>query len=148
MSGAHPAAPAKRTPGRWPARCSWSAPVMNSTLPARVQLCGRVRSWLQQHLDRLALVHRAIALGGLIERELDVEDLARVDLPVPDEVDELGQEAAHRGGAAVHVREAPEQVHASERDAVRDADEADVSARACGVQRLAHRFLRADRLDD
>jgi hypothetical protein len=33
------------------------------------------------HLDRAPLVHRFVALGGLRERQLGVEDLARVDLP-------------------------------------------------------------------
>ena len=88
------------------------------------------RSGTQEDLDRLALVHRAIAVGGLLERQLEVEDLARVDLAVPDKVDQLGQEATHRRGSAVQVGEAPEQVHAIDGDAVRDADEADVSAGA------------------
>jgi hypothetical protein len=34
-------------------------------------------------------------LGGLLERQGEVEDLAGVDLSVPDQVDELGQELAH-----------------------------------------------------
>jgi len=46
------------------------------------------------------------------------------------------------------LREAPEQVHAVQCDAVGDADEPDVAAGARGVQRLVHRLLRADRLDD
>jgi hypothetical protein len=60
--------------------------------PARVY-----QSTPQEHLDRLALVHRAVAGGGLVERQLEVQDLARVDLAVPDRVDQLGQEAADGG---------------------------------------------------
>jgi hypothetical protein len=41
-------------------------------------------------LDRAALVHRAVALRHLLERQLQVEDFAGVDLPVPDQVDQLG----------------------------------------------------------
>ena len=96
---------------------------------------------------RLALVHRAVGGGGFVQRQLEVEDLARVDLALPDEVDELGQEAAHRRRAAVDVREAPEQVHSVHCDAVSDADEPDVAAGARGVDGLHHRFLGADGLD-
>src|SRR4051812_8199063 len=108
--------------------------------------CSLTPSWAQERLDRLALVHGAVALRGLFQRQLEVEDLARVDLPVPDEIHQLGQEAAYRGRAAVHVREAPEQVHSVERDAVRDADEPDMAAGARGVRGLIHRLLRPDRL--
>jgi hypothetical protein len=64
-------------------------------------------SWAEEYLDRLPPVHGLVAGEGLVEGEFEVEDLARVDLAVPDQLDELGQEAAHRGGAAVqvHVRE-------------------------------------------
>ena len=48
----------------------------------------------QQRLDRAALVHRAVALRHLLKRQGQVEDLAGVDLPVPDQVDKLGQIAA------------------------------------------------------
>src|SRR5215218_6246124 len=117
-------------------------------MSARFPVCRRARLWPQEYLDRLALVHRTVGGGGLVERELEVEDLARVDLAVPDEVDEFGQEAAYRRGAAVHVREAPEQVHAVDGDAVGDADEADMAAGARSVEGLVHRLLRADGLDD
>src|SRR5215211_6651608 len=88
----------------------------------------RSGSWAQEDLDRLALVHRAVAVGGLVERQRDVEDLAGVDLAVPDEVDQLGQEAPHWGRPAVDMGEAPEQVHAVQRDAMGDADEPDMAA--------------------
>src|SRR5919202_3716475 len=49
----------------------------------------------EQDLGGAALVHRLVALGGLLEGEDEVEDLAGVDLPVPDELDQVRQEAAH-----------------------------------------------------
>ena len=52
---------------------------MNATLPSD-------RSRPQEHLDRVALVHRAVGVGGLIERQGEIEDLAWLDPAVPDEV--------------------------------------------------------------
>ena len=34
------------------------------------------RSGAQEHLDRIALVHRAIGIRGVVERQLEIEDLA------------------------------------------------------------------------
>jgi hypothetical protein len=48
----------------------------------------------------------------------------------------------------VHVREAPEQVHAFDRDAMGDPHAADVPAWWRGVNGLVHRLLGADGLDD
>jgi hypothetical protein len=53
--------------------------------------------WPQWGLDGAAFVHGPVALG-LVERQGQVEDLAGLDLAVADQVDELGQEAAYRGG--------------------------------------------------
>src|SRR5438034_145418 len=106
------------------------------------------RSGAQERLDRAPFVHRLVAGCGVVERQLEVEDSSWVDLAVPDHLDQLGQEAAHRGGAAVQMDEAPEQVHRRYLDAMGDADEADVPAGAGGVDRLQHRLLGADRLDD
>src|SRR3954468_24874046 len=80
----------------------------------------------EQGLDGAALVHRPVALGGLVQRQGEVEDLARVDGAVADELDELGQEAAHRGRSAVQVHTGEEQLVAGQRDVVADADVADV----------------------
>lgn len=63
----------------------------------------------EQDLDGAAVVHRPVALGGAVEREGEVEDLSRVDLATPDEVDQLGQEATHRRGSAVQVDAGEEQ---------------------------------------
>src|SRR5687767_2019837 len=43
-----------------------------------------VESRAQEHLDRASLIHRLVALGGVCERQLDVEDLAWIDLAGPD----------------------------------------------------------------
>lgn len=48
-------------------------------------------------------VYRLVAGRGLVQRELEAEHLAGVDLEVPNQVDELGQEPADRGEAAVQV---------------------------------------------
>jgi hypothetical protein len=45
----------------------------------------------------------ADTLCRLVERELEVEHLAWIYLAVPDEIDQLGQEAAHGGRAAVQT---------------------------------------------
>ena len=60
-------------------------------------------SGAEQDLDGLPGVHRLVAGRCLVQRELEVEHLAGVDPPVPDQVDELGQEPADGGGAAVQV---------------------------------------------
>jgi hypothetical protein len=49
---------------------------------------SRAGSECQEHFGGAALVHRLVALGCLIEREGEVEDLARVDLAVPDQLDQ------------------------------------------------------------
>lgn len=48
----------------------------------------------QQCLDRAALVHRTVALRYLLQWQRQIEDLARIDRPAPDQVDQLGEEAA------------------------------------------------------
>src|SRR5437868_6040063 len=62
-----------------------------------------VVSWPKQRFDRPALVHRAIAFGDLFERQCEVEDLARIDLLVPHQFDQMGQKAAYGRGAAVEM---------------------------------------------
>src|SRR5215208_5284632 len=106
------------------------------------------RSRPQQRLDRAALVHRAVALRHLLKRQLQVEDLAGVDLPVPDQLDKLGQEAPHRGGTAVQVHMREEELLPRDLHVVEHAHEPDVTACPRGADGLHHRLLRADRLDD
>jgi hypothetical protein len=47
----------------------------------RSQRCKDLRE--QQRLDRAALVHRTVALRHLLEGQRKVEDLAGVNLPLP-----------------------------------------------------------------
>src|SRR5574337_994143 len=98
----------------------------------------------QQRLDRAALVHGAIALRHLVERQSQIEDLAGVDLSVPDQINQLGQEAAHRRRATVEMDVGEKQLLAVELDPVRDADETYRPARTGGPDRLHHRLLGAD----
>src|ERR671913_138557 len=102
----------------------------------------------EQHFRGGALVHRLVALRRLVQREGEVEDLAGVDLAVPDEQDQLGQVLRDGGGAAVDVDTGHEQLVAGDRDIVGDADEAHVTARPGGVDRLHHGLLGTDGLDD
>src|SRR5256886_993513 len=95
----------------------------------------------EQHLDGAAFVHGAVALGDLRHGQFHVEHLAGVDLPVPYEVDQRGQVAAHRGGTAVEVNVGEEQSLAVQLDPVRNTDIGDVPALASGADRLLHRFL-------
>ncbi len=57
----------------------------------------------QQHLNGTVLVHRTVALHHLVKRQDQVEDLAGVDLLIPDEIDQFGQVTAYRDWAAVEV---------------------------------------------
>ncbi len=102
----------------------------------------------EQDLGGGALVHGLVALGCPVEREGEVEDLAGVDLAVPDELDEVGQVLPYGGGSAVDVDAGHEELVAGDRDVVGDADEADVAAGAGGVDGLHHGLLGADGLDD
>src|SRR3984893_19606225 len=85
-------------------------------------------SGAEQGLDGAALVHRPVALGGLVEGQGQVEHLARVDDPVLDKADQVGQEPADRGGAAVQVHLGVEKLLAWQLDAVGDSAVADVAA--------------------
>src|SRR5438094_6094243 len=100
----------------------------------------------QQNLDRAALVHRAVRFGDLVESQGQVKDLAWTYLSVPHQVDQLGQEAAHWGGATVEVDMGEEQLVAIELDPMRDADVAHGPTRAGGTNRLHHRLLGAHAL--
>src|SRR3954471_17844356 len=102
----------------------------------------------QQRFDRAALVHRAIALGDLPERQRQVEHFAWVNLAVEDQGDQFRKIAAHGCGATEKTDVPEEQVCAIEYDAMRDTDVADRSARSCGPDRLLHRLLSANALED
>src|SRR5947208_4192312 len=141
-----------------------AAPVTNATFPVKSALpCVSIRlllrglfrnlwvvkwvaSWTQQRLDRATLIHHAVTLRHLLERQRQVEDLAGIDLTLPHEVDQLGQVAAHGGRATVEVDVREEQLLSGDLDAMRNTDVAHVSARVGGPDRLHHRLLRADTL--
>src|SRR5207244_5185013 len=111
-----------------------AAPVTNATFPVksalpwvsiRLLLRGLFRnlwvvkwvaSWTQQRLDRATLIHRAVTLRDLLERQRQVEDLAGIDLALPHEVDQLGQVAAYGGRATVEVDVREEQLLPSDLD--------------------------------
>src|SRR5204863_3029599 len=92
----------------------------------------------QERLDRAALIHRAVTLGDLVERQGEIEDLAGVDLAVAHQVDQLGQEAAYGGGTAVQVDMGEEQLLTLELNPMRDSNIAYVASRARGMDRLHH----------
>src|SRR6266404_1352398 len=99
-----------------------AAPVTNATFPVKSALpCVSIRlllrglfrnlwvvkwvaSWTQQRLDRATLIHRAVTLRDLLERQRQVEDLAGIDLALPHDVDQLGQVATYGGRATVEGR--------------------------------------------
>src|SRR5437867_7452251 len=75
-----------------------TSPVNHSAGPLAVGFFGRTSmtsplpsfsagSGPEQGLDGAALVHGAVALGDLVEGQDEVEDLAGIDVAVPDEVD-------------------------------------------------------------
>lgn len=88
-----------------------------------------------------------VAFGRVLEREGEVEHRSRVDLPLPDQVDQVGQEPADRCRPAVQVHLGEEQLGAIQRDVMGDPDVADVSAGTGCPDRLCHRLLGTDRLD-
>ena len=83
---------------------------------------------LQQRLDRPTLVHRAVALGDLRQRQYQVEHLSRIDGPVEDEIDQLRQILANRRGATVQMDMREEQLLPIERHTVWHTDVAHVAA--------------------
>src|SRR5438046_7194509 len=90
----------------------------------------------QKRLDRAPLVHCTVALRYSWEGQGQVEHLAGIDFPFPHQIDQLGQEAAHRRGAAVEVDMAVEQLLSAELDPVRDPDIADETAGPRRMDRL------------
>jgi hypothetical protein len=60
-------------------------------------------SRIKQRLDRAPLVHRTVSLCHLIERQSQVKNPAGVDLPVPHQLNQLGQVTAHRSGTTMEM---------------------------------------------
>ncbi|ALG10457.1 hypothetical protein [Kibdelosporangium phytohabitans] len=63
----------------------------------------------QQDLDGSAFGHGPVGVSGLAEREFEVENLAGVDLAVPDQVEQVRQVLPYRGRAAMQVNVGEEQ---------------------------------------
>src|SRR5437867_10660728 len=76
----------------------------------------------QQRLDRAALVHRAIALRHLIQRQCQVEYFSWINLSIPDQVDQLREEMAHWCRSTVEVNVSEKQLLAVQFHSVRHAD--------------------------
>src|SRR5206468_6900173 len=89
-------------------------------------LCLRTSLNPQERFDRAALIHGAIALGDLIQRQHQVEDLAGVECSFQDEINQLGQIRPDRSRAAMQMDVAVEQILALEHDPVWYTDIADV----------------------
>src|SRR5260370_11152495 len=89
-------------------RSSASAIFRNSSF-LHVAICRYSLLRAQQRLDGAALVHRAVAFRDLVERQRQIEDLAGIDFPLPHEINQFWQEAAHGGWATVKVGERIEQ---------------------------------------
>src|SRR2546423_3373708 len=100
----------------------------------------------QQRFDRAALVHRAIAVGDLLERQHDVEHFSWTDRPGEDQIDQLWQISPHGRRTAEQTDVPEEEIRAVERDTVRHADVADRTARPRRLDRLPHRLLGPDTL--
>src|SRR3954447_5219873 len=105
-------------------RSSDSAIVRSSSLDHFIA----VASYAQQSLDRPTLIHRAVALGDLRERQDQIEDLPRVDRSVEHEVDELREIPPHGRRSSVQMHMSIKEIRAIELDAVRHAHVADRSA--------------------
>src|SRR4029078_2161848 len=86
----------------WPSSSSVSA-ARRPRPSADPGMKTRAISEREQHLRGAPLVHRLVTLRRLLERKAEVEDLAWVDGAVPDQLDEIGEEAADGSGSAVEV---------------------------------------------
>src|SRR3954471_10922931 len=102
----------------------------------------------QQGLDRATRVHRPVALRHLVERQGQIKDFPRIDLPVPDEIDEVREITAHGSRPTEQANVGIKERLAIQGDAVRNADIPDGPAGPGGAYRLHHRLLRADALED
>src|SRR5919199_1424422 len=91
-----------------------AGPLLEGCEPARVMFM--VDSHGEQRLDRPALVHRAVALGRLLQRQRLVEDLAGVNCAVEYKVDEVREVTTHRGRAAVQMDLGEEQLESRQLD--------------------------------
>ena len=75
-----------------------------------------------------------------------VEDLAQVDMPRQDPVEQVGQVRANRSGATAHADVAPEHVRLRDVGYVGDTDPTDHAIGTGGLQRLDDGLVGADAL--
>jgi hypothetical protein len=57
--------------------------LVSVTVTLFLSYAGGIELRVQEHLDGAAFIHRSVAVRGLVERQLQVEYLAWVNLPVP-----------------------------------------------------------------
>src|SRR5260370_14391020 len=105
-------------------------------IPKTASTAKRLRS--QQRCNRRALVHRAVDLRLLIERQLQVEYFARFNLPFPNQLDQVRQVAAHRSRSTVQMNVGEKQLLTVKFDTVWNANITHISTFAAGIDRLHH----------
>src|SRR5215208_5033956 len=107
------------------------------------------RSRPHHDLDRLAVVHRPVAVGHAVEADGPVEDAPGLDPALEDVRQELLDVRAYRGGPAAHgdVTEERRQ-RGGHRLVLGDADAADRAARTRDADGRGHRLTVADALED
>src|SRR5205823_10572430 len=84
-------------------RVASQRPVSCSSLSGYASPCTETCSKLDHDLECLAFVHRAVAVGDLVEADDPVEDAARIDAAFEDIRQQLLDVGAHRRGAAAHA---------------------------------------------
>src|SRR6185369_10660798 len=112
----------------------------------RLLLLRSVR--MQKRLDGASLVHGPIAFSHLIEGQSQIENLAGIDLAVQHQIDQFRQVATNWSRSTVKMNMRVEQLLAIERDIMRNAYIAHVTAGARGFDRLHHGFLSADAFEN
>src|SRR5437764_10865603 len=90
-------------------------------------------SGTQERFNRAALVHGTVTLSDLIEGQYEVENLPRIDLPLQDKLNQLGQEPADGGRTAVQMDVGEEKLLAIQFNPMRNAD---VAHRSAGAGRM------------
>src|SRR5216117_1093633 len=104
---------------------------------------------LHHHLDCVALVHGAVAIGNLIQSDDPIEHPARLDLALEHIGKQLLHVRSYRGRPAADREIVVERrLRAGDRLVVRDADAADGATGTGNPNRGTHRFLSADALEN
>src|SRR5215207_7155082 len=131
-----PRRPAVVVRPRAPARCRHGRAPRSSSL-----------SWLDHHLDRLALGHRPVAVGDAVESDAPVEHLPRLDPPLEGVGQQLLDVGA-RGRRPATDRDVAEErgLGAGDLGVLRNADTADRPTGARDTDRRLHRCAVTDAL--